>query len=102
MHQRTSATAGTQEIHNQVERLSMEDGGRLEVFSSRRRARENKDSRTDDRADAERCQRPWPQRLAKPVRRILRLRNQFVDGLATEGLSVGSADHARGICRLGS
>ena len=96
MHQRSGGAAGAQEIHDHVERLRMQEGRRLEIFSRRRRSRKNENSRTDDGADAERRQRPRPQRLTEPVLRVLRLRDQFVDGLATEKLAVRSTYGAGG------
>ena len=94
VHERSGGAAGAQEIHDHVERLRMQEGRRLEIFSRRCRSRKHEDSRTDDGADAERGQRPRPQRFTEPVLRVLRLRDQFVDGLATECLAVGSTDDA--------
>jgi len=99
MHERSSGAAGAQEIHDQVQRLCVQDGRRLEIFSGRGRTRKYKNSRTDDGADTERRQRPRPQRLTKPVCGILRIRDQFVDGLATEGLAAGGTNHAGGWLR---
>ena len=87
MHQRPGSVPGSQEIHNQVERLRMQDGGSLKIFSRGCRAGEYKNARPDDRSDAQRRQRPRAQRLTKPVLRVFRLRDQFVDGLAAEELA---------------
>ncbi len=94
VHERSGGAAGAQEIHDQVERLRVQDGGRLEIFSRRRRSRKDEDARANDGADAERRQRPGAQRLTEPVRGIVRFRDQFVDGLATERLAVGSTNDA--------
>jgi len=91
MHQRSSRATRPQEVHNQVERLRMQNRRRLEIFSSSGRSRENENSRANNRADAERRQRPWAQRLAEPVLRVLRLRDQFVDGLTAESLRIRRA-----------
>src|SRR5271165_762388 len=85
--------ARTQKIQDQVEGLRVQDGGRLKIFSSRRGSRKHENSGTDNGADAERSKRPRPQRFTEPVRRVLRLRDQFVDGLAAECLIVGGADN---------
>ena len=98
MHERSGRAAGAQKIHDHIERLRVQERRRPEIFSGCRRSRKYEDSRTNDGADAERRQRPWPQRFTEPVLRVLRLRNQFVDGLATEYLAVGSTN-APG-CRL--
>src|ERR1700692_2322139 len=92
MHERSGRSAGAQKIYNQIERLRMQDRWRLEIFPSSGRARQNKNSRTDDGADTKRSQRPGPQRLAEPVLRVLRLRNQFIDRLTTERLLIRSTD----------
>ena len=60
---------------------------KLEVFARRRRAREYKDSRTDDRADAKRCQRNRPQRLLQACLGVLRIGDQLVDGFLGEQLA---------------
>ena len=92
MHERPGEAAGSKEIHDQVERLRMQDGRRLEIFSGRRRACKNEDSRTDDGTDAERRQRPRPERLTEPGFGVLRVRDQFVDGLAAQRLGVGGTN----------
>ena len=92
MHQRPGSVAGAQEIHDQVERLRVQDRRRLEVFSRRRRSREHKNSRANNRADAQRRQRPRPQRLTEPVLWMVRFRDQLIDRLATESLAVRSTN----------
>ena len=96
MHKRSRRAAGAQEVHDQVECLRMQEGRRLEIFSGRGCSRQNEDSRTNNRADPERGQRPRSQRFTEPVLWILRVRNQFVDRLATECLPIGSADDIGG------
>ena len=95
VHERSGGAAGAQKIHDHVERLRVQEGRRLEIFSSGGGAREDEDSRADDGADAERGQRPRAQRFTEPVLRVLRVRDQLVDRLATEKLAIGSADGAR-------
>ena len=90
MHERSGGTAGTQKIHNEIERLCVQNGRRLKIFSGGGRSRKHEDSRTNNRADAERCQRPRAECFTEPVFRILGLRNQFVDGLTTKGLGIRS------------
>ena len=63
MHQDISGTATLEKVDNEVEHLRVQYGRRLEEFSSRCGAGEDKNSRANDRADAQRRQRPWPQRL---------------------------------------
>ena len=87
MHQRSRRAARPQKIYDDVERLRVQNRWRLEIFSRRRRPRQHENSRADNRADAQRCQRPRPQRLAQPVRRIVRFRNQLVDRFAAERLT---------------
>ena len=91
VHERSRRAAGAQEVHDQVEHLRVQDGRSLEVLSRRGRAGENEYARADDRADAERRQRPRPQRLFEPVPGLVGFRNQLVDGLAAEQLVFGGA-----------
>ena len=91
MHQRSRRAARAQKIHDQVEHLRVQDRRRLEIFPRRRRSRQHKNSRPDDGADPQRSQRPRPQSLAEPMLRILRLRNQLVDGFAAEKLAARCA-----------
>ena len=85
MHERSRGAAGAQEIHDQVERLRVQDGRRLKIFSRGGGSGQNENARADDGADAERRQRPRAQGLTEPVFRVFRVRDQLVDGLATEG-----------------
>jgi len=61
------------------------------MLASSRGPSKNENARADDRADAERGKRPRPQRLAETMLGLVRLSNQFVDGLAAQELAaVGS------------
>ena len=87
MHQRAGSAAGAQEVNQQIEHLSVQDRGYLEVLASGRGSGKNKNSRADDRADAERGQRPWPQGFAQSMLRLVGLGDQFVDGFAAQELA---------------
>ena len=87
MHQRSRRASRPQKIYDNVERLRVQNRRCLEILSSRRRPRQDKDSRANNRADAERRQRPRPERLAQTVRRIVRFRYQLVDRFAAERLT---------------
>jgi hypothetical protein len=54
MHERPSKIAVAQEVHYQVERLRMQNGRSLKIFSGGSGPGKNEYSRSDDRADAER------------------------------------------------
>jgi hypothetical protein len=86
MHQRASAASGAQEIDKKIEDLRVKNRRRREVLARGRSARKNKKSRADDCADAERRQRPRPERLAQAVLGLVGLSNQFVDGLSAQEL----------------
>lgn len=92
MHQRTRGAAGSQKVENQVHHLSMENRWSRKILPSGRRSSEHKNSGTNNRADAERGERPRSQSLFQTVMRFIRLVNQFVDRFAAEKLIIRSAD----------
>ncbi len=67
VHEDLRRAAAAQEVHDDVEHLGVEDGRRLEVFSGSRGAGEHEDAGADDRADAERGQRPRAQRFLQAL-----------------------------------
>jgi hypothetical protein len=73
-------------IDDHVERLRMQDGWGLKIFARGRGAGEDKNARADDRANAERRQRPRAKSLAEPVFGTLGIRDQLVDRFAAEKL----------------
>lgn len=75
------------EVLKNVQHLGMPDGGDLEVFSRRRRAGQHKDAGANDGPDPQRGERPRPQRLCQPVVRMLRVRDQLVNGLLGKKLA---------------
>ena len=91
MHQRPGGASGAEEVDEKIEDLSVQDRGNFEMLASSRGPGKNEYPRTDDRADTKRRQRPRPQRLAQAMLGLVRLSNQFVDGLAAQELAaVGS------------
>ena len=92
MHQRARRAAGAQEVDDQVQYLRVQDRRSLEVLSRGRSAGENKYPRADDRADAQRGQRPRTQSLLETMPGLVGFRDQFVDGLAAEKLVFRRAD----------
>ena len=83
MHERASRAARPKEIAQHVQNLRMQDGGRLEVLSRGGGPGEDKDSRTDDGADAERSQRPWPQGFLETMSGLVGVGNQLINRFAT-------------------
>ena len=64
----------------------IQDGWGLEFLSGNGGSDNGEDSGADDRADAQRRQRPGPERLFQPMFRLLRLGDQLVNGLTREEL----------------
>ena len=100
MHQHLRRSPAAQEVHDDVEDLGVQDGGRLEIFAGGRGARKDENPRANDGADAQRRQRPRAQRLLQFSFRVFRLGNQLVDGFAAEKLVLGGAHNIFG-WRLG-
>jgi len=74
-------------VINQIfEQRGVQDRGDLEFLAGNRRSYDSKNSRTDDRADTQRCKRPRPERLLEPLLGILRVGNQSVYAFDTEKL----------------
>ena len=71
MHQRTRGSAVLEQVRNQVHDLRVQDGGNLKVLARSRCAGEHEDAGADDGANAERGQRPRPERLFEPVLGLL-------------------------------
>ena len=69
VHEHGRGTAMPQVIDEQVEDLGVQDGGGLEIFSGGSRPGENKNSRADDGADAQRREGPGTKSLFQPVLR---------------------------------
>ena len=91
MHQRSGTASRAQEVDQQVEHLGMKNGRCFEMLSRCGGAGKNENARANDRADAERGQRPRPQRFAKTMLRLLGLGYEFVDGFTTQELAaIGS------------
>jgi len=65
----------------------VEDGRHFKVLTRRRCPGKNEYPRPDDGADAERGQRPRPQRLAKTMFGLLGLGDEFVDGFTAQELA---------------
>ena len=87
MHKRPCSATGTQEVDEEVEDLSVQDRRHFKVLTRRRGPGKNEYSRPNDRADAERGQRPRPERLAKTMLGLLGLGDEFVDGFTAQELA---------------
>lgn len=87
MHQHIRGAAVFQEVDDEIEDLRVNDVRSFEVFARRRRTRQNEDAGTDDRADAQRRQRPRSKSLLQAMFRVLRFGDQLVDGLAGKQLT---------------
>ena len=74
VHERCPHAAGPKEVHDEVEDLRVQNGGSLEVFSGRRGAGEHEDAGANDRADAERGQRPGTEGFLQPMPGTLGIR----------------------------
>ena len=79
--------AAAQEVYNYVQHLRVQDGRRLEIFSRGRGAGEHEYARADNRADAERGQRPRPERFLETLPGLVGIRDQLVDRLAAQKLA---------------
>jgi hypothetical protein len=73
-------------MHDVVGQRRVENRGGVELLAGDGGPDDRKNAGADDRANAESGERPRPQRLLQPMLRILRFRDQLVDGLAREEL----------------
>jgi hypothetical protein len=69
-------------VHHEVQQRGIADRRSVKVLAGHGRADHRKDPRPDHRANAERGQRPRPQRLAQGVAGFFRIPDQFIDRLA--------------------
>ncbi len=97
VHERSGGAAGAHEIDDYVERLRVQEGRSLEIFSGGGGPGKNENAGTDDGADTKSGQRPRAQRFAEAVFRVLGVGDQLVDGLAAENLLIGGADGCGGL-----
>ena len=79
MHQRACSASGAEEVDEKIKHLSVQDRRNFEMLASGRGPGKNKYPRPDNRANAERSQRPRPQRLAKAMLGLVGLGDQLVD-----------------------
>jgi len=80
-----------------VAERGVENAGGIELLAGDGGADDGKDTRADDGADAERGQRPRPERLLERVLRFARVADQLIDGLAGKQLAgQGSSPHPSG------
>ena len=86
MQKHTGKISVLKQVLEDVQHLGVQQG-RSRKLSSRGGPGKNKNSRADDRADAQRRQRPRAQRLWQTVPRPFRVRNQLVNGLLGEELA---------------
>jgi hypothetical protein len=91
VHERACGATSAQVVDRQIQDLGMQNGGSFEMLSGGGCPRENEDARADDRADAQRRQRPGAERLFQAMLGLLGFGDQPVDGLAAEKLTRGSA-----------
>jgi hypothetical protein len=73
-------------MHDVVGQRRVEDGRGIELLPGDGRADDGENAGANDRSDAQRGQRPWPEGLFQPMFRLLRIGNQLVNGLACEEL----------------
>jgi hypothetical protein len=73
-------------MHDIVGQRSVENGRGVELLPRDCSPDNGEDARANDRTYAERCERPWTKGLFQPMFRLLRLGDQFVNGLAREEL----------------
>ncbi len=96
MHENLRCAASTQEVHNDVEHLGVKNGRGLKIFSGSSGPGEHEDAGTDHGADAQRGQRPGPERFLQTLSGRLRFGDQLIDRFAAEKLVGGSADGGSG------
>jgi hypothetical protein len=96
MHEGSGSAASAKEIHDEIERLGVQDRGRLKIFSGGGGSGENENAGADDGADAEGGQRPGTEGFAEPVLGIVGFGDELVDGFTTKSLGVRGADDADG------
>ena len=96
VHERSRRAAGAHEVHDYVEGLRMQQGWDLEIFARGGGAGKDENSRTDDRSDAQRGQRPGAESFLQPLAWGLGFGDQLVDRLAAEELVVGGANRGGG------
>ena len=86
MQKHTGKVPVLKQVLEHVQHLGMQQG-RSRIFSSRGGPGQNKNSRADNRADAQRRQRPRSQRFRETMPWPFRVRNQLVNGLLGEELA---------------
>ena len=96
MHENLGGTAATQEVHENVENLGVENGRRLKIFARGCGSGKHENTGADDRANTKSGQRPGAQRFLQALAGGFGFRDQFVDRLAAEKLVVGSANRCGG------
>ncbi len=79
-------------VHDDVERLRVQNGWGLEILARGRGAGKNENSGADDRPDAQRGQRPGAEGFLQPLPWGLGFRDQLVDRLAAEKLVVAGSN----------
>ncbi len=83
-----SGPSGERRVLNQVvEQRGVFNARHIELLAGHGGADDGKDAGADDRSDAQRGQRPWPQGLLEGVLGLFRLLDQLIDGLAGNKLS---------------
>ena len=68
----------------EVSERRVDEAGGIELLAGDGCTDDGEDSRADDCADAQRCERPGTKRLFEPVLRVFRVQNQLIDRLARE------------------
>ena len=73
-------------VHQVIQQRRVQDRGGIELLARDGSADHGENSRTDDRADAERGQRPGAERFLQTVLGQLRVADQLVDRFGCEQL----------------
>jgi hypothetical protein len=90
MHHCAGDSAVLHQILDEIQDLSVPDGGKFKVFTGCRRSGQYEDSRADDRPDPKRSERDRAQRLFQTRLRVLRIRDQLVYRFLGEQLAGNS------------
>ena len=70
-----------------VEQRRINNRRRVELLPGDSGPNDREDARTDNRPNAQRCQRPWPKRLLQPLFRQFGIADELVDRLAGKKLT---------------